>query len=53
MHTRSHKDFMNTHFTKDQFMIKCESINSLWNRECIYISYWTLPITHKLIYGQI
>ena len=20
MHTRSHKDFMNTHFTKDQFM---------------------------------
>ena len=34
-------------------LVKCESKNSLLNRECIYISYGTLPITHKLIFGQI
>ena len=34
-------------------LVKCESKNSLLNRECIYISYGTLPITHKLNFGQI
>ena len=32
-------------------LVKCKSINSLWNHECI--SYGTLPITHKLNFCQI
>ena len=37
-------------FLINRTLVKYEFINSLWNREGI--SYGTLPITHKLIFGK-